>query len=64
MESLQDREDHSLSVADVDGDGCQEIIYGAAVIDHDAVFYIQAMITCQMDVLQSLVTVMTMHVAR
>ena len=27
--------DHSLSVADVDGDGCQEIIYGAAVIDHD-----------------------------
>lgn len=27
--------DHSLSVADVDGDGCQEIIYGAAVVDHD-----------------------------
>ena len=26
---------HSLSVADVDGDGYQEIIYGAAVIDHD-----------------------------
>ncbi|MCR2805639.1 rhamnogalacturonan lyase [Paenibacillus soyae] len=26
---------HSLSVADVDGDGCQEIIYGAATIDHD-----------------------------
>lgn len=26
---------HSLSTADVDGDGCQEIIYGAAVIDHD-----------------------------
>lgn len=26
---------HSLSVADVDGDGCMEIIYGAAVIDHD-----------------------------
>jgi len=26
---------HSLSVADVDGDGCHEIIYGAAVIDHD-----------------------------
>lgn len=26
---------HSLSAADVDGDGCQEIIYGAAVIDHD-----------------------------
>ncbi|MCQ2537909.1 MAG: rhamnogalacturonan lyase [Lachnospiraceae bacterium] len=27
--------DHSLSVADVDGDGCQEIIYGACTIDHD-----------------------------
>ncbi len=26
---------HSLSTADVDGDGFQEIIYGAAVIDHD-----------------------------
>ncbi len=26
---------HSLSVADVDGDGKQEIIYGAACIDHD-----------------------------
>lgn len=26
---------HSLSVADVDGDGKDEIIYGAAVIDHD-----------------------------
>lgn len=26
---------HSLSTADVDDDGCQEIIYGAAVIDHD-----------------------------
>lgn len=26
---------HSLSVADVDQDGCMEIIYGAAVIDHD-----------------------------
>ncbi|MFC6465267.1 rhamnogalacturonan lyase [Marinilactibacillus sp. GCM10026970] len=26
---------HSLSVADVDGDGFDEIIYGAAVIDHD-----------------------------
>ncbi len=26
---------HNLSTADVDGDGCQEIIYGAAVIDHD-----------------------------
>lgn len=27
--------DHSLSTADVDGDGCQELIYGAATIDHD-----------------------------
>jgi len=26
---------HSLSVADVDGDGCHEIIYGSATIDHD-----------------------------
>lgn len=26
---------HSLSVGDVDGDGCDEIIYGAAVIDND-----------------------------
>ncbi len=26
---------HSLSTADVDGDGCQEIIYGAACIDND-----------------------------
>lgn len=26
---------HSLSTADVDGDGFQEIIYGGAVIDHD-----------------------------
>lgn len=26
---------HSLSTADVDGDGCMEIIYGAASIDHD-----------------------------
>jgi hypothetical protein len=26
---------HNLSVADVDGDGCDEIIYGAATIDHD-----------------------------
>lgn len=26
---------HSLSTADVDGDGYQEIIYGGAVIDHD-----------------------------
>lgn len=26
---------HSLTSADVDGDGCQEIIYGSATIDHD-----------------------------
>ncbi len=26
---------HSLSTADVDGDGCMEIIYGGACIDHD-----------------------------
>lgn len=26
---------HSLSAADVDGDGCMEIIYGGATIDHD-----------------------------
>lgn len=26
---------HSLSTADIDGDGCMEVIYGAAVIDHD-----------------------------
>lgn len=26
---------HALATADVDGDGCQEIIFGGAVIDHD-----------------------------
>ncbi len=31
---------HSLSLADVDGDGCMEIVYGAATLDHDgAVLY-------------------------
>ncbi len=33
--SLSGQGNHSLSTADVDGDGCMEIIYGAAVIDHD-----------------------------
>jgi hypothetical protein len=33
--SLAGQGDHSLSVADVDGDGKQEIIYGAACIGHD-----------------------------
>lgn len=33
--TLAGQGDHSLSVADVDGDGKQEIIYGAACIDHD-----------------------------
>ena len=33
--SLAGQGAHSLSVADVDGDGCQEIVYGAATIDHD-----------------------------
>jgi hypothetical protein len=27
--------DHSLSAADVDGDGKQEVVYGSATIDHD-----------------------------
>lgn len=26
---------HSISTADIDGDGCMEIVYGAAAIDHD-----------------------------
>lgn len=26
---------HSLTVGDVDGDGCDEIVYGAACVDHD-----------------------------
>ncbi len=33
--SLAKQGAHYLSVADVDGDGCDEIIYGAATIDHD-----------------------------
>ncbi|WP_309120648.1 rhamnogalacturonan lyase [Paenibacillus sp.] len=33
--SLAKQGAHSVSIADVDGDGCHEIIYGAATIDHD-----------------------------
>ncbi|MDE7061359.1 MAG: hypothetical protein K2O71_07175, partial [Lachnospiraceae bacterium] len=33
--TLAGQGNHSLSTADIDGDGYQEIIYGAAVIDHD-----------------------------
>lgn len=33
--ALAGQGNHSLSAADVDGDGCMEIIYGAACIDHD-----------------------------
>ncbi|MEC1262978.1 rhamnogalacturonan lyase [Bacillus swezeyi] len=33
--SLTNQGFHSLSVADVDGDGKQEVIYGGAAIDHD-----------------------------
>lgn len=33
--ALAGQGNHSLATADIDGDGCQEIIYGAAVIDHD-----------------------------
>ncbi|WP_165763752.1 rhamnogalacturonan lyase [Halalkalibacter urbisdiaboli] len=33
--SITNQGAHSLSVADVDGDGKQEIIYGSATIDHD-----------------------------
>ena len=32
---LSGQGNHSLSTADVDGDGCHEIIYGGAVIDQD-----------------------------
>lgn len=34
---------HSLSVADVDGDGKQEIVYGAATIDHDGTLLYSSM---------------------
>lgn len=33
--ALAGQGNHSLSTADIDGDGCMEIIYGAAAIDHD-----------------------------
>lgn len=33
--ALAGQGNHSLATADIDGDGYQEIIYGAAVIDHD-----------------------------
>ena len=33
--TLAGQGNHSLSANDVDGDGCMEIIYGAACIDHD-----------------------------
>ncbi|WP_100406305.1 rhamnogalacturonan lyase [Bacillus solitudinis] len=33
--SITNQGAHSLSVADIDGDGKQEIIYGSATIDHD-----------------------------
>ncbi len=33
--TLAGQGNHSIATADVDGDGCMEIIYGAAVIDHD-----------------------------
>ncbi len=33
--SLAGQGNHSLAAADIDGDGCMEIIYGGATIDHD-----------------------------
>lgn len=33
--ALAGQGNHSISTADIDGDGCMEIIYGAASIDHD-----------------------------
>jgi rhamnogalacturonan exolyase len=37
--TLAGQGNHSLSVADIDQDGYQEIIYGAAIIDHDGTLY-------------------------
>ncbi|QYR20925.1 rhamnogalacturonan lyase [Paenibacillus sp. sptzw28] len=34
---------HSLSVADVDGDGMQEVVYGSATIDHDGTLLYSSM---------------------
>jgi len=34
-EKYRGQGNHQLSVADVDGDGCDEIVYGACVISHD-----------------------------
>ncbi len=30
---------HQIAAADVDGDGCQEIIYGGAIVDNDGTLY-------------------------
>lgn len=35
LKSYDGQGNHNLRVADVDGDGCDEIVYGACCIDHD-----------------------------
>lgn len=35
LKAYEGQGNHNLRVADVDGDGCDEIIYGACVIDHN-----------------------------